>query len=79
VLITVHLKPGARQNRVVKQLDDSTYVVEVTAPPVQGKANKALIELLAAHFDVPKLLIELKRGATTRIKQLEIPMRPLKN
>ena len=54
MLLTVYLKPNARQNRVVKQLDSSTYVIEVTAPPLEGKANKALIDLLAEHFDVPK-------------------------
>ena len=74
MLVTVHAKPGARQNRIVKQLDDSTYVIEVTALPIEGKANKALIELLAEHFNVSKTRIELKRGATTRIKQLEISL-----
>jgi hypothetical protein len=75
VLLTVHLKPNAKQNRIAKKLDETTYVVEVTAAPVEGKANRALIELLAEHFDVPKTSIEFKRGATTRIKQLEIPGR----
>lgn len=73
MLLTLHVKPNARQNRIVKQLDDTTYVVEVTAPPVEGKANEAVVKLLAEHFDVAKTSILLKRGASTRIKQFEVP------
>lgn len=72
MFLTVHVKPNARQNRITKQLDETTYVVEVTAPPVEGKANRAVVELLAEHFGVAKSCILLKRGAATRIKQFEI-------
>jgi uncharacterized protein (TIGR00251 family) len=72
MLITVHVKPNARRSQITKQLDDTTYVIDVAAPPVDGKANKELVAFLADHFDIAKSRVVLKRGAGTRIKQIEL-------
>lgn len=59
--LSVIVKTNARKNEVVR-VDDSTFRVAVTASPIEGKANKAVIELLAEHFDVPRSHVEIKSG-----------------
>ena len=44
----------------------------VTEPPEDGRANAALIELLAEHFDVPKRALRIVRGHTGRQKVVEV-------
>lgn len=58
---TVIVKPNARKSAVEK-IDEKTYKVSVAAAPAEGKANKAVIGLLAEYFDVPKSRIEIKSG-----------------
>ncbi len=47
-------------------------MVSVHAPTQEGKANKALIELLADYFSVPKTSVKIIRGQTGRRKLIEI-------
>ncbi len=74
--ITVKLTPGARQNKVMDWDEDlfgeRTLKISVTAIPEKGKANKAMIALLSKHWKIPKSAIEIKRGATSRVKILEV-------
>lgn len=58
-------KPG------VEQLADGTWRVAVSAPAEDGKANAAVIEALAKHFDTSKRSIRIIRGETSRIKVIE--------
>ena len=44
----------------------------LTAPPVDGAANEALINLLAERLHIPKRAIQIVRGATSRLKTVEI-------
>lgn len=44
----------------------------VTAPPADGAANRALIELISDTLDLPKCDIEIRRGLTDRTKTLYI-------
>ena len=44
----------------------------VPEPPEDGRANEAVIELLAEHFDVPKGSLRIVRGHTSRQKVIEI-------
>jgi len=46
--------------------------VKLTAAPVDGKANEALIELLAGHFNTSKNKIKIVRGGTSKTKVIEI-------
>ena len=74
--IIVHLTPKASQNKVEGWTEDvkgeKVLRVKVTAVPENGKANVALIKLLSTFFKVPKSKISVIRGATSRIKHLEI-------
>ena len=69
--ISIRVKPNARKNEV-KKLDDGTYVVSVTVPPVDGKANEKVIEVLAEYFGKPKRQVTILRGGTARQKIVEI-------
>ena len=69
--ITVRVKPNARKNEVVK-LDENTFVVHVSVPPVDGKANEKVIELLAEYFGKPKRGVAILHGSTGKNKLIEI-------
>jgi uncharacterized protein len=69
--IGVRLKPGAKREKIVS-IDEREICVAVAAPPVDGKANKALIEFLARVLDAPKSSITILRGQTSRTKLVEI-------
>lgn len=71
MILTVHVKPGARQ-KSLEWIDEDTLKVSVTAPPEKGKANQAVIEALAVELGIAKSTIVLHRGATARIKQFKI-------
>ena len=68
--ISVVVKPGARENSVAQVGDD--YQVNLKAAPVDGKANKALIEVMAKHFQVRKAEVSIKSGHSSRRKLLDI-------
>lgn len=70
-IITVKVVPRASQNRLEPQ-PDGTFVARVTAPPVEGEANRAVIRLLAEHLDVPPSRIELISGGTSRLKRFQV-------
>ena len=59
--IWVTVKPRAKTEEV-RKTDEGQYLASVHAPPQQGKANKALIELLANYFSVPKSSVRIVRG-----------------
>ncbi|MFC1568491.1 DUF167 domain-containing protein [Candidatus Margulisiibacteriota bacterium] len=67
---TVKVIPRARANRVVEE--QGRLKVHLTAPPVEGKANQALIEVLAGHFGVKKQQVRIVRGKKSRQKVVEI-------
>lgn len=71
MVIRVQVKPGGSKNELTKQADGS-YLIRTTAKPVDGQANVAVIKLLSQHFNVPKSLIRIKNGASSRHKTVEI-------
>ncbi len=71
MILTAHVKPGARQN-AIKWLDEDTVSISVTAAPDKGKANKAVIDLLSEEMGIRKSAFTIIRGETTRIKHIQI-------
>jgi uncharacterized protein (TIGR00251 family) len=67
ILIEVRIQPRASRSRIVGP-HGGALKVQVTAPPVEGEANRALIELLASSFKVKKKDIEIVKGASSRTK-----------
>lgn len=69
--IIVQMHPRSTQQKVEK-IDEGNYQVWVRAIPEQGKANAAMIELLADHFRVAKSAVRIVIGKTAREKLVEI-------
>ena len=71
-MMTVDLKviPGAKKNRL--QEENGRIKVYLTSPPVDGKANKALIEFLADHYGVRKSGVKIIKGLKSRQKTVRI-------
>ena len=67
----VKVKPNSRKQNIEESTDGS-LTIHLKSPPVDGKANKELIELLAKKFDVPKFQIRIKSGLSSRTKLIEI-------
>ena len=70
--ITVKVTPRAKENKIAG-VKDGILRGRSMAPPVGGKANKALIDFLADAWGVPRSSITIIRGETSREKLLEIP------
>lgn len=69
--IYVKVIPRASQNEILK-ISEGEYKARITAPPVDGEANKKLIELMADYFGVAKSSVKILSGKTAKIKLLEI-------
>jgi len=67
----IKVKPNSKQQIIEEGLDGS-LTVHLKSPPVDGKANKELIEILAKRFDVSKSQIRIKSGLSSRNKLVEI-------
>ena len=60
--LTVRVTPRARRTEVAEILEDGTIRIRVTAPPVEGKANAALIGFLADALGIRRSRIEIVAG-----------------
>lgn len=69
-LITVRVKPGARIAAVREE--HGLYVVSTPARPEAGKANHAVIVLLAKHLGIAPSLLRIVRGSTSKTKMVQI-------
>lgn len=69
--ILVIVKPRAKKEGI-ENIAEGEYRVSVHAPPRAGKANQALIELIARHFSVPKSAVRIVRGQSSRKKIVKI-------
>lgn len=69
---TIFVKPGSKKGPLVEVGEDGTLTVFVRERAVEGKANAAIAELLAAHFNVPKTAITVVHGHTARHKIIDI-------
>ena len=76
VVIAVRLTPKASVNKIEgwhKSDDDKTYLkARVRALPDKGKANKALIDLLAKNLGITKNKLKLVSGSKYRLKMIEV-------
>ena len=70
--LNIRVLPRSSKNEVVGQMRDGVLKIKLTAPPVEGKANEALIEILSEHFKVQKNKIKIVKGLTSRNKIVEI-------
>lgn len=72
VFFSVRVTPRASANEVAGERE-GVLLVRVTAPPAEGKANEAVVALLAKALDVPRSAVRLERGAAARTKRVSVP------
>ena len=73
--LTLHIQPGAKKTEVAGPHGDALKI-RLAAPPVDGKANAALIDFVAERLELAKSAVSLKSGQTSRRKVLEISAAP---
>jgi len=72
--LNIRVIPKAKQNKIVEET--GRLKVYLTAPPVEGKANDALLDALAEHFNIKRRQIRILRGMKGRDKVVEISENP---
>ena len=70
-MLDLHIQPGAKKNEVVG-LHGDALKLRIASPPVDGRANAALITYLAAALGVPKQSLAVIRGETSRRKTVRV-------
>ena len=68
--IQVKVKPSSKTEELNREGD--SFIVKVKEPPKEGKANQAVIKLLAEHFYVPQSQVKILSGFKSRNKVIEI-------
>ncbi|MQY51448.1 DUF167 domain-containing protein [Rhodocyclus gracilis] len=71
VILTLHIQPGAKKSEVAGEHGDALKI-RLAAPPVDGRANAALLDFLAARLALPKAALTLKSGQSSRRKRVEV-------
>ena len=72
LILFIRLQPKASKDEFVAPYGDDSYKIRITAPPIDGKANKHLIQFLAKQFKVPKKSVIIEQGLTGRQKRVRI-------
>jgi uncharacterized protein len=70
--IEVRVTPRASSTAITGFDPEGRLLVRLSAPPVEGKANEALIDLLAKTLGIAKRRVTLDRGSHGRLKLIEI-------
>ncbi|MEA5097237.1 MAG: DUF167 domain-containing protein [Burkholderiaceae bacterium] len=71
IRMAVQIAPNAKKTEVIGLVDDALKL-KLHAPPVDGKANEALIRFIAESLSVPKSAVSITHGFTSKRKLLEI-------
>jgi uncharacterized protein (TIGR00251 family) len=76
--LIVKVIPNAKQNEIVEDVIDllgaRNLRIRINQPPENGKANKAVIDLLAKYFKIRKSAISITSGLTSRNKIIEVDL-----
>lgn len=68
LLVTIKISPNSKTNEIIK--NDTETKIKITAQPIDGKANKGLIEFLSKKFKIPKTSIQIVKGETSKEKTI---------
>jgi len=69
VTFTVKVHPRARKNAVTGVVGDALKLA-LTAPPLEGRANQAVVEFFADLFEIPRASVTIASGETSRVKRI---------
>lgn len=67
----IRLQPGASKDRLIGKVGEQ-WKLSVAAPPVEGRANRACVELIARLLDVRPSAVTIVRGLSSRAKIIEV-------
>ncbi|WP_283148128.1 DUF167 domain-containing protein [Silvimonas soli] len=76
LVLHLHIQPGAKQTEIAG-LYGEALKIRLAAPPVDGKANAALLAFIAQTFAVPLRQVSLKAGAASRRKTVIVENSPI--
>ena len=68
IIATIRISPNAKKNEIIR--DGEITKIKITALPIDGKANKALVEFLSKNFKIPKTSIKILKGETSKDKTI---------
>ena len=71
VTLTLHVQPGAKRSAIAG-LHGDALKIRLAAPPIDGRANEALLKFIAGLFSVPMRNVELLQGGQSRHKVVEV-------
>jgi len=71
ITLTLHVQPGAKRSEIAG-LHGEALKLRLAAPPVEGRANEALLKLIAELFGVPLRQVELRQGGQSRHKVVAV-------
>lgn len=71
-VVSVRVKPGSTKGPLIETGPDGQLTIYVRERAVDGKANAAVVGVLAKHLGVPRSRVELASGATSRMKRFRI-------
>ena len=71
VVLTLHVQPGASRTEYAG-LHDDAHKIRLAAPAVDGRANEALVEFLAAYFGVRRRSVRIVSGLKSRRKRVAV-------
>jgi uncharacterized protein (TIGR00251 family) len=71
ITLTLHVQPGAKHTSIAG-LHGDALKIRLAAPPIEGRANEALLRFIAEVFKVPLRDVELKQGGQSRHKRVEV-------
>lgn len=71
IILTLHVQPGAKQTSITG-LHGDALKIRLAAPPIEGRANEALLRFIADFFKVTLREVELKQGGQSRHKRVEV-------
>lgn len=68
LIVNIKISPNSKKNEIINEGDFTK--IKITAQPIDGKANKALIEFLSKNFKIPKTSIKILKGETSKEKTI---------
>jgi uncharacterized protein len=71
VTFAVKVQPRARKNAVTGKVGEALKLA-LTAPPLEGRANQALIQFLADFFEIPSASVTIASGAKSKLKRVRV-------
>ena len=71
ISFSIKVHPRARKNAITGVMGDALKLA-LTAPPIEGRANQAVIEFFAELFEIPRSSVTIASGETSRNKQVRI-------